>query len=109
MTVTIVLKHPDGRLISNFVAEDYQSIAQLAQNNGVEFPVSCKMGACWVCKCKIISGAEHIQIDKITSPMKALERDAAGNFKEFFACIGGVSSQAIKDKEHHEIIIEKNM
>ena len=109
MTVTIILKQTDGTIIGNFVAEDHQSIAQLAQNNGIDFPISCKMGACWVCKCKIISGNEYIQIDKITLPKKPLERHENGDFKEFFACVGGVSSQAIKDKEHHEIIIEKNI
>jgi ferredoxin len=55
MTVTIALQKPDGSLISTFVAEDRQSIAQLAKTNGVEFPVSCGIGSCGVCKCKIVS------------------------------------------------------
>jgi len=55
MTVTIVLQKPDGSLLSRFAAEDRQSIAQLAKNNGIEFPISCGIGSCGVCKCKILS------------------------------------------------------
>jgi len=55
MTVTIKIQKPDGNLIANFPAEDKQSIAQLAKNNGVAFPISCGIGSCGICKCKIIS------------------------------------------------------
>jgi ferredoxin len=41
MTVTITLQRPDGNIIAKFLAEDKQSIAQIAKNNGIDFPVSC--------------------------------------------------------------------
>ncbi|MEI6671809.1 MAG: hypothetical protein WCL02_00105 [bacterium] len=41
MMVIIKLQRPDGSLIANFPAEDRQSIAQIAKNNGIEFPISC--------------------------------------------------------------------
>jgi len=41
MTVIIQFQKPDGSLIARFPAEDRQSIAQIAKNNGIEFPVSC--------------------------------------------------------------------
>lgn len=50
-----------------------------------------------------------MQIDKISPPMRPLERSEDGTFQETFACIGGVTSEAIKDSEDHEIILEKNM
>ena len=109
MTVTIKLQRPDGSLIANFPAEDKQSIAQLAKNNNIDFPISCNIGSCGVCTCKIISWNEFIQIDKISMPMRPLERGDDGSFKEFFACVGGIKSQAIKDIEDHEVILEKNM
>ena len=109
MTVTIRLQKPDGTIISTFAGEDNQSIAQLAKNNGVDFPVACGIGSCGICKCKIISWNQYIQIDKITSPMRPLERNEDGSFQEVFACIWGVSSEAIKDTENHEVILEKNM
>jgi len=109
MTVTIQLQKPDGSLIAKFPAEDRLSIAQIAKNNGVDFPVSCGIWSCGVCKCKIIAWNQYVQIDKISMPMRPLERNEDGSFQEVFACVGGVSSEAIKDTENHEIVFEKNM
>jgi len=87
MTVTIILQQPDGTLIASFPAEDKIGIAQMAKNNGIAFPVSCGAGVCGVCKCKILAGKEYIQIDKISMPMRQLERHEDGSFKEVFACV----------------------
>jgi len=109
MTVTIILQKPDWTQIASFIAEDHQSIAQIAKNNGIEFPTSCGVGMCGICKCKIVQWNNYVQIDKISPPMKPLERNDDGSFKEVFACVGGITSEAIKDKENHEVILEKNM
>ncbi|EKD24672.1 MAG: hypothetical protein ACD_80C00174G0022 [uncultured bacterium (gcode 4)] len=109
MTVTIKLQQPDGSIIATFPGEDRQSIAQIAKTHGVEIPVSCGIGVCGVCKCKIVSWNQYVQIDKISLPMMPLERSAEGNFQEVFTCVGWISSEAIKDKEDHEVILEKNM
>ena len=109
MAVTILLQKPDGSHIATFVAEDKQSIAQLAKKNGVDFPISCGIGLCWICKCKIISWHEHIQIDKITVPMKPLGRDQNGLFTEVFACVGGINTESINSPEQYKIVLEKNM
>lgn len=109
MTVLIQLKRPDGTLIASFPWEDNKSIAQIAKSHDIDFPTSCGIGMCGICKCKIIAGQEYIQIDKISPPMRSLERDDTGKFKEFFACIGWITTEAIKDDVVHEIILEKNM
>lgn len=109
MTVTITLQKPDGNIIAKFPAEDRQSISQIAKNNGIEIPVSCGIGVCGVCKCKIISWNQYVQIDKISMPMRPLERNEDGSFQEVFACVGWISSEAIKDTANHEVILEKNM
>ena len=41
--------------------------------------------------------------------MRPLERNEDGCFQEVFACIGGISSEAIKDTQNYEVILEKNM
>jgi len=46
MTVTIKLQRPDGSLISSFAGEDNLSIAQIAKQNGIDFPISCSIGTC---------------------------------------------------------------
>ncbi|MEI7918678.1 MAG: 2Fe-2S iron-sulfur cluster binding domain-containing protein [bacterium] len=109
MTVTIILQKPDGTLIARFPGEDHKSLAQIAKDAGVNFPTSCGIGMCGICSCKIVSGHEYVQIDKISLPMKSLERDTAGNFTEFFACVGGITTEALKDSVNHTIVLEKNM
>lgn len=109
MTVTITLQKPNGSIIAKFPAEDRQSIDQIAKNNGIELPISCGIGVCSVCKCKIVSWNQYVQIDKISMPMRPLERNEDGSFQEVFACVGGISSEAIKDTDNHEVILEKNM
>lgn len=109
MTVTIKLQQPDGTLIAEFLGEDAISIAQMAKNHGVAFPTACGIGMCWICTCKILSGQEHIQIDKISLPIKELQRDSNGSFQEVFACVWGIKKDSIKDSIHYEIILEKNL
>jgi len=109
MTVHIRLQRPDGTILGDFPWEDRQSIAQIAKNNGIDFPVSCGIGSCGICKCKIIAWNQYIQIDKISPPIRPLERSEDGTFQEVFACIGGISSEAINDTEEYEVILEKNM
>jgi len=109
MAVTIYLQQPDGTHIATFPGEDKISIAQMAKTNGIEFPISCSIGICWMCKCKILSWQEHIQIDKISTPVKPLERNEDGTFKEIFACVGGIKKDSINDKEEHIVILEKHI
>lgn len=109
MTVTIKLQKPDGTLIANFAAEDKKSIAQLAKEHWIEFPTACGVGMCGICLCKIVSWQEHIQIDKISPPIKPLERNEDGSFKQVFACVWGIQSDSIKSAETYEVILEKNM
>lgn len=109
MTVTIQLQQPDGTIIATFPGEDKISIAQMAKSNDVEFPTSCGIGLCGICKCKIIAGQQYIQIDKISTPIKPLERHEDGSFKEVFACVGGINKEAINDQEQHQIILEKHI
>ncbi len=109
MTVTLQLQRPDGTLIAQFPAQDKQSIAQIAKDNGIEFPISCWIGSCWVCKCRILSWHQYVQIDKISMPLRSLERDDEWRFTEVFACIGWISSEAIRSPESYVVILEKNM
>ncbi len=109
MTVTIHLKKPDGSTIGRFPWADRQSIAQIAKQHGIDIPISCGVWHCWVCKCKILAGSQYLKIDKISPPISPLDRKEDGSFKEVFSCIWGITSEAINDKDDHEIILEKQM
>ncbi len=109
MTVQIKLQKPDGTSILEFMAEDKKSIAQQAKEHNIAFPTACGVGMCGICKCKILSGWEHIQIDKITPPIKPLERDEHGNFVEVFACVWGVKTESLQSITPYTIVLEKNI
>ena len=109
MSVTITIQDSTGKVIGSFPAEDNKSISQLAEKNGIEIPVSCCQGACYICACKIKKGNKYIQIDKLSPPLASLERNEAGEFTEVFACIGGIYSEYLKDTEQHEVVLEKTV
>jgi len=109
MTVKVRLQQPDGSVINEFVGEDKISLAQMAKNQGIEFPTSCGIGLCGVCKCKIVAGNEHVQIDKIAVPKKELARNEDGSFQEVFACVGGIKTNTLRNTEDHIIVLEKHL
>ena len=109
MTVTVTIQQPDGSIIGSFPGEDNISLAQIAKNHGIAFPTSCGIGSCGVCKCSIIHGKEHIQIDKISPPNRPLARDADGNFVEVLACIGGIKKDSLQDPLPYTIVLEKHI
>jgi len=109
MSVTLTFVDKEWKTTASFPAENNKSIGQMAEQHGIDIPMSCCIGACYVCTCKIKSGTEFVQIDKIMPPAVLPARDENGKRKEVFACIGGISSDAINDQESHEVILEKNI
>jgi len=107
MSVTITFVDKDNTPIKSFDAQNHKSLNQMAQQEWIDIPTACCRGACYVCACKIKSGAEYIQIDKIMPPSVLPARDENGQWKEVFTCIGGITSDAINDNEIHEVILEK--
>lgn len=79
------------------------------KKNDIEIITSCGVGACGICKCKIIKWAEYIQEDKISKSLSELEKDEDGNLKNIFTCIGGVKSEYLGDWKDYEIILRKNI
>jgi len=109
MTVTITIKQLDWTPIATFPGEDHISIAQMAKQHDVQFPTSCGIWICGICKCKIVAGHEYVQIDKISPPSRILARDEDGTFQEVLACIWGIKKEALTDNAHHDIILEKHI
>lgn len=87
MSVILSFVDKDGIQVASFPAEDRKSLNQMAEQHGIEIPMACCRGACYVCACKIKTGAEYVQIDKITSPAVLPARDNEGKRKEVFTCI----------------------
>ncbi|AHB41411.1 hypothetical protein P148_SR1C00001G0620 [candidate division SR1 bacterium RAAC1_SR1_1] len=109
MTVTVKIENSEGKELGSFIADDRKSLSQMAQDNNIDIPVSCCMGACYVCACQIKKGAEHVKIDKLMPPAILPAQDENKNFKEIFTCVGGIQTEKIKSKENFEVILQKNI
>lgn len=109
MTVTVTIQNTNGETIWSFLADYNKSLSQMAQDNNIDIPVSCCMGACYVCACQIKKGAEHVQIDKIIPPAILPAQDENKNFKEVFTCVWGIQTEKIKSEENFEVILQKNI
>jgi ferredoxin len=109
MTVIVKINDATGTLIWEFNWEDNISLAKMAKKNNIEIPVSCGMWACYACACKIISGAEFIDIGKISVPLVDLSLDEKWNYQDVLTCVGWIKSDFLKDQWVHEIVIQKMM
>lgn len=109
MIVNVKLEDLNGNLIWKREWEDYKSFYQMAKDKWVNIPISCWTGICWVCKCKIKTWQEYVQIDKISSPLRELAQDENWNFTEVLSCIGWIKSDYIKDEKNYEIILQKEI
>ena len=84
-----------------------KSFQELAAMHGIDIPLACGGGVCGVCLCKVESGGEAIQPDKITTPIISLPQDENGNPKEILACVAGVKASVFTDEQPHTIVIQK--
>lgn len=109
MTVTVKIQNNTGEDLGSFIADDKKSLSQMAQDNNIDIPVSCCMGACYVCACQIKKGAEHVKIDKLMPPAILPAQDENKNFKEIFTCVWGIQTDKIKSNENFEVILQKNI
>ncbi|MFZ2150761.1 MAG: 2Fe-2S iron-sulfur cluster-binding protein [Candidatus Absconditicoccaceae bacterium] len=107
MVVKVKINDSNGVLVGEFNGEDNISFSKMASKNNIDIPVSCGMGACFACACKIVSGGEFIDIGKISVPLVDLPVDEKGNYQDVLTCVGGIKSEFLKDQGTHEIIIQK--
>lgn len=109
MTVTVTIQNTNWDTIWSFIADYNKSLNQMAQDNNIDIPISCRMWACYVCACQIKKWAEHVQIDKIMPPAILPAQDENKNFKEVFTCVWGIQTEKIKSNENFEVILQKNI
>jgi len=99
--VKVTIKDASGVDLGSFIAQEWKTIAQMAEENNIDIPVSCGAGACFVCAVKVISGKEFLIQDMISPSLVDLEED------QFLTCIWGVDPKFINDWDSHEIVLEK--
>lgn len=80
--------------------DNTMSILEKAESVGIDLPFSCRAGACTTCLCKVKKGKEFLDQTKRGEPVVDLQED------EFLICIGGCKTEAVQDKDKHEVELE---
>lgn len=80
--------------------DEQKSILDIAEEQGIELPYSCRSGACFSCCAEIKKGKQRLDRQKTGEQLIDVEEE------EFLCCIGGVSSEAFQSGEEVEIELE---
>lgn len=83
------------------VTQDSQeSIVDIAEQEGIELPYSCRSGACFSCCAQIKKWAQWLDREKTGEQLIDVDED------EFLSCIWGIQSSAFEVGEEVEIELE---
>jgi len=80
--------------------DEQKSIVDIAEEQGIELPYSCRSGACFSCCAEIKKGKQRLDREKTGEQLIDVEEE------EFLCCIGGVDSAAFTAEEEVEITLE---
>jgi len=95
---TINVTDIHGKVHTFFLDQDEEkSITDLAEENGVELPWSCRSGACFACCATVSKGKEHLDQNKTWEMLIDVDDD------EVLTCICWVSSKVFEAGESVEI------
>ena len=101
--VELVIIDEEGVNLGTFVANDKDSILEIARANNVEIPSSCEAGACFVCACQVTEGMQDLEQDKLGIALVDVEPD------QFLTCIWGLKAWIFTDGGYHKIVLKKLM
>lgn len=99
--VDVFIENTDGVLVHQFQGKEHKSFVQMAEDVGIELPVSCCSGACFVCACRIKDGIDNVDIAKLSVPLVDIDED------QVLSCIGGIKSSCFRDGKYHKIVLQK--
>ncbi len=89
----VIIKDSNGGEVVKFDGNSEESLATQAQDVGAAIPISCGVGACRTCVCKVEKGFEHVDREAV-GPMHIMVED-----DEMLSCIAGVKTNAPEDAE----------
>jgi ferredoxin len=100
-TITIVIQDIDGTPIYNFVAKDGVSFLDMMEEQMMDYPYSCRAGACFSCVAKIVQWDELIDFGKLGMPLIDLDAD------QILTCVAGVKSEVLNWNQDQTIVLQK--
>ncbi|MFN7161285.1 MAG: 2Fe-2S iron-sulfur cluster-binding protein [Candidatus Gracilibacteria bacterium] len=98
--VTVVIKLPNGKEFTSYKANGKDTILEQLESYNIDFPYSCRAGACMTCCVVVKQGMEFL--DPFLGGDKFIDTDD----DQFLSCIGGVKQEFVDDEENHIVEIE---
>ena len=77
--------------------DEEKSIIDIAEEQGVEFPYSCRSGACFSCCAGVNKGNDLLDREKVGEQLIDTED------KEVLCCICGIKPEAFEGEEDKEV------
>lgn len=101
MSVHIKIIDTKGNIKHELPGEDLISFLDMCEKNHIEFPYSCRAGACFTCAARIKEGGECVDIGKTGLPLVDIEED------QVLTCVAGIKSTCLKDGKDHTITLQQ--
>lgn len=99
MAVIVTIKDIDGNVHTlNLEWDTEKSIVDLAEDQWIELPYSCRSGACFSCCAEVTSGQEFLNPEKTGEALIDVEPN------ECLTCICGVNKKAFEAYEAGETV-----
>lgn len=73
--IQVIVQNTDGSQLYQFDAQDMMSFLDMMEQQQMQYPYSCRAGACFSCVAKIIAGEQYIDFGKLGMPLIDLDAD----------------------------------
>lgn len=89
----------NGKIFTAFKANGEQTLLEQMEHIQIDFPYSCRAGACMTCAVVVKNGMEFL--DQNTGGEKFIDTDE----DQFLTCIGGVKTEFANEKDETKVHI----
>ena len=63
--IHIIVQDTDASELYRFEGKDMMSFLEMMEEKMMDYPYSCRSGACFSCVARVISGIEHVDFGKL--------------------------------------------
>ena len=91
----VTVKDHKGDTAGSFTGVTDESVGMTAQEEGIDIPFSCGVGACRTCLCTVEKGYEHIDPEAVGPNQIDIDAEAY----EILSCMAALKEDAPEDAE----------
>ena len=91
----IIVKDSSGQVAGEFTGLTDESVGMTAQEEGMDIPFSCGVGACRTCLCTVEKGYEYIDPEAVGPNQIDIDPEE----REILSCMAAMRADAPEDAE----------